>query len=43
MAVLVLVAGWAIERCTCLLGRGSESYRFHDSVDAQTCYPSLHF
>ena len=41
---LVLVAGWAIERMFCTsLGRGSVSYRFLDSVDAQTCCPFLAF
>ena len=43
-AVLVLVAGWAFERMLFVpAGRGSESYRFVDSVDAQTCCPFMAF
>lgn len=38
-AILVPVAGWAIGRCS-VPGRGSESGRSSESVDAQTCGPS---
>jgi hypothetical protein len=41
-AVLVARRGWS-DRAMFLPGRGSESYRFLDSVDAQTCCPIVAF